>query len=85
MIDMGEYKKPVHRSLLQREMIGGVPQAGLFLVFMLALVFVYGLRLYLAAVPIALFYFVMRRLTKQDQWFVDIVLSNIMQKDKFIP
>ena len=85
MIDMNNFKQPVHRSLLQREMIGGVPQAGLFIVFMLGLIFVYGMRLYLALVPIVLLYFVMRHLTKRDQWLIDIVLGNISQKDAYLP
>ncbi|GBU28261.1 hypothetical protein R84B8_01819 [Treponema sp. R8-4-B8] len=85
MIDMSEYKLPVHKSLLQREMIGGVPQAGMLIVFLLAIVFCYGLRLYFAAVPIALLYFVMRHFTKQDQWGIDMLLENIMQKDRLIP
>jgi len=85
MVDMSQYKQPVHRSLLQREMLGGVPQAGLFILFLLGLVFVYGLQLYVAIVPIVLLYFVMRHLSSKDQWFIDIVLENIMQKDKLIP
>jgi len=85
MIDMNQYKQLVHRSLLQRELIGGVPQAGLFILFMLGLILVYGLEMYFALVPVVLLYFVMRHLTKQDQWFIDIVLDNIMQKDKLIP
>ena len=85
MIDMNQHKQPVRRSLLQREMIGGVPQAGLFILFMLGLIFIYGLGMYFTIVPIVLLYFVMRHLTKQDQWFIDIVLDNIMQKDKYIP
>ena len=85
MIDMNNLKQPVHRSILQREMIGGIPQAGLFLIFMLCLIFVYALELYVSIVTIVLLYFVMRHLTKQDQWFIDIVLGNIMQKDKLIP
>jgi type IV secretory pathway TrbD component len=84
MIDMNDFKQPVHRSLIQRELIGGVPQAGIFILFMLGLIFIYGLRMYLAAVPIALFYFVMRHLTKQDQWLIDNMLDNIMQKDRYI-
>jgi len=85
MVDMSLYKKPVRRSLLQREMIGGVPQAGLFILFMLGLIFVYALQLYFTIVPIALFYFVMRHLTKKDPWFIDIILENAMQKDRLIP
>ena len=85
MVDMSGYKQPVHRSLLQREMIGGVPQAGLLILFILGLVFIYGLEMYFTVVPIALLYFVMRHLTKKDQWFIDTVLENIMQKDRLIP
>jgi type IV secretory pathway TrbD component len=85
MVDMNNFKTPVHRSLLQRELLGGVPQAGLLILLMLGLVFVYGLEMYFAIIPIVLLYFVMRHLTKLDQWFIDIVLDNIMQKDKFIP
>jgi type IV secretory pathway VirB3-like protein len=85
MVNMNNYKQPIHRSLLQREMMGGVPQAGLFIIFSLGLIFIYGLELYYSAIPIAVLYFIMRHLTKQDQWFIDIVLNNIMQKDKYIP
>ena len=85
MVDMSEYKKPVRRSLLQREMVAGIPQLGLLLLFMLGLIFVYGLQLYFTIIPIVLFYFVMRHLTKKDQWFIDIVLDNINQKDRLIP
>jgi type IV secretory pathway VirB3-like protein len=85
MVDTRQFSKLVHRSLLQREMIGGIPQLGLLLLFILGLVFVYGLQMYLAIVPIVLLYFVMRHFTKKDQWFIDILLDNINQKEKLIP
>ena len=85
MIDMRTYKQPVHRSLLQRELIAGIPQIGLFGLLFLGLIFIYGMEMYFAIVPIALLYFVMRHLTKKDQWLIDIVLDNIMQKDVLIP
>jgi len=85
MIDMSPFKQPVHRSLLPREMMAGVPQAGLLVILMLGLVFIYGLEMYIAAVPLALLFFVMRFLSKKDQWLIDNVLENITQKDKLIP
>jgi len=85
MVDMSQYKKPVHRSLLQREMIGGIPQLGMFFIFMLGLIFIYGFRLYLTIIPIVLIYFIMRFATKKDQWMIDIMLNNIKQKDILIP
>ena len=85
MVDMSAYKQKVHRSLLQREMLAGIPQAGLILLVVLATVFIYGLRLFFMIVPIAVLFIVMRILTKRDQWLIDIVLDNIQQKDKLIP
>ena len=85
MIDMRNYKQPVHRSLLQRELIGGIPQIGLLVLVFLGLIFIYGLELYFTIVPIALLYFVMRHFTKKDQWLIDIVWDNIMQKDMLLP
>jgi len=85
MVDLGDYKQPVHRSLLQREMLGGIPQAGLILLFVLGVVFVYGLRMYFMLAPLIVLYIIMRALTKRDQWLIDIVMDNIMQKDKLIP
>jgi len=85
MVDMSKHKKPVHRSLLQREMIAGIPQIGMLFLFMLGLVFIYGFRIYLAIIPIVLIYFIMRFATKKDQWLIDILLENIKHKDILIP
>ena len=85
MINMSHYKNHVHRSLLQRELLGGIPQAGFMILIFIAVIFIYGLRINIAIVPIVILYFVMRTLTKHDPWFIDIVLDNIMQKDKLIP
>jgi type IV secretory pathway VirB3-like protein len=85
MVDMRPFGKTVHRSLLPRELIAGVPQAGLLILFILAVVFIYGLELYFMIGPIVIFYLVMRAMTKRDPWLIDIVLENIGQKDRFLP
>jgi len=85
MLDMSPFKQPVHRSLLPREMIAGVPQAGIFTIFILFLLFIYALRIYFMMGLIAMLYFIMRHLTSKDQWNIDMGLSNIMQKDVYIP
>jgi type IV secretory pathway TrbD component len=77
--------RQVRRSLLARELMGGVPQAGLLVLFMLGVIFIYGLRLYFMSVPILVLYIVMRLLTKRDPWLIDIVIENIHQKDVYIP
>jgi len=66
-------------------MIGGIPQAGMLIIFLGVLIFILGCKLYWTAVPIALLYFVMRHFTKKDPWFIDMGLDYLMQKDKLIP
>jgi type IV secretory pathway VirB3-like protein len=85
MLDTRQYAKPVHRSLLQREMLGGIPQIGLIALIMLAVIFVYGFGMGFMLIPIVLLYFVLRILTNRDQFLIDIVLENIQQKDVYIP
>ena len=85
MVNMSAYRRPVRRSLLQRDLLGGVPQAGLLLLLVLGAVFVYGLGLYFMTVPLIILYLVMRALTRRDQWLIDIVLDNVMQKDRYVP
>jgi len=85
MPDMRPYSRTVRRSLLQREMVGGVPQVGLLLLLVLGIVFVYGLQLYVAIVPIVLLFFILRHLSRKDQWLIDIVMENVTQKDVLLP
>ena len=85
MVDTTDYHAPVHRSLLQRELIAGIPQIGFLLLFVLGFILVFGLELYFMIIPIVLVYFVMLILTKRDPWSIDIFLENITQKDRFIP
>ena len=85
MVDMRAYRQPVRRSLLQREMLGGIPQAGLILLFILGVVFVYRFRFYWMIVPIVLLYFFMRHLTKKDQWLIDNFMEHLTQKDIYLP
>ena len=85
MVDMRPCSRKVRRSLLQRDLMAGVPTSGLILILILAVMFLYVLKMYFMAVPIAILYFIMRHLTAKDPWMIDIVLDNIQQKDVFFP
>jgi type IV secretory pathway VirB3-like protein len=83
MKERGEYNS--HKALMQRELIAGVPPLGLLAVILLIVFFVYNLEFYLMLIPIAVFYVVMRILTKRDPFLVDIVFEDIMRKDIYLP
>ena len=85
MVDMRSYSKIVHRSLLQRDLMLGVPAMALVLVFSLFLIFIYLFQLYIMIAPIALFYVLMRHFTSRDPWLIEILLESILQKDIFLP
>ena len=85
MVDMSGCSKKVHRSLLQRDLLLGVPAMGLVLVFSLVIFFLYLFRFYVMLVPIALFYVLMRHFTSKDPWMIEILLESIRQKDIFLP
>ena len=85
MVDMRGKSMKVHRSLLQRDLLLGVPAMGLVLVFSMFLIFLYLFQLYFMVVPIALLYALMRHFTSKDPWFIEILLESIFQKDVFLP
>jgi len=85
MVNMKPYSKKVRRSLLQRDLMFGVPTAGLMLVFVLSVMFLYVIKIYIMIAPLSVLYAVMRHLTSKDPWMIDMLLDNIQQKDVFLP
>jgi len=85
MVDMRDKAIVVHRSLLQRDLLLGVPTMGLVLCFVLAVFFIYLFQWFFIIAPIAILYAVMRFLTSKDPWMIDTMLDYIVQKDVFIP
>jgi type IV secretory pathway TrbD component len=80
-----EFAQPVHRSLMQRELILGIPPMGILVLLLLAAFFMYILEQYILGIPIAGLYILMRFLTKRDPYMIDILLEHINQKDLLIP
>jgi type IV secretory pathway TrbD component len=85
MVDMRPYSKKVHRSLLQRDLLFGVPTAGIIIIVVSFVVTVYLFKIYFMTAFVVVSYVVMRYMTSKDPWMVDMLLDNIQQKDVFIP
>lgn len=85
MTNMRPYAIKVHRSLLTRDLMAGIPQVGLLGLIIISVFFLYVLRLYFMGAFIVTLYFIMRYLTTKDPWMVDIVLENIQQKEIYLP
>ena len=85
MVDMRPCGRKVRRSLLNRDLMAGIPTIGLILIILLLVFFIYVLRLFFMIAFIAILYLIMRYLTSKDPWFIDIVLNSLQEKDIFIP
>lgn len=85
MVDTREFARKVRRSLLPREMLAGVPQTGLLILFIMSVFFILMIKLYFMIIPIALLYLLMRHFTAKDPWMIDMLLDNARQKDVYIP
>jgi type IV secretory pathway VirB3-like protein len=77
--------RKVRRSLLQRDLMAGIPQMGLIGLVVLSVMLIYVLAMYFMIVPIVILYCIMRYLTSKDAWLIDIVADSIQQKDVYIP
>jgi len=85
MVNMRGCNRKVHRSLLQRDLMLGVPSMGLVLIFVMAIVFLYLLHWFFMVVPIALSYVLIRHFTSGDPWLIEFWLGHLSQKDVYLP
>ncbi|GHU78530.1 hypothetical protein FACS189462_3350 [Spirochaetia bacterium] len=85
MVSTQNYSIQVHRSLLQRELIIGIPQTGVLILLFLGFVFLYMAEMYFMAIPLLVLYILMRVLTKKDPYLIDILIEHINEKDFLIP
>jgi len=76
-----EYSIPVRRSIIKRDLYAGLPLVPLVLILFVTMFFVFGLEqpAFLLA-TVALFFFA-RKITKEDEWLLDIVIFSILQPD----
>lgn len=81
MDQFGEF--PVFRSLLGREMVMGVPRKAALFLGIITMAMVVSLSQYwflFVAVPA---YFGMRRLTKEDEWFPEIIIATVKSAEEY--
>jgi type IV secretory pathway VirB3-like protein len=85
VVSVRDYETPVHRSLIQRDLILGIPPMGMLILLVLGVLTIYYLKQLYFAVVIAALYIVMRVLTKKDANLLDIIIEHVSQKDYLVP
>lgn len=80
-----DYSVTVHRSLMQRELVLGIPAMGMLILLLVGVFTMYILKQYYFGIVIAVLYVVMRVLTKKDPYLIDILIEHVNQKDYLVP
>ncbi len=76
-----EFTYPVHKSLLKRNLIMGLPPIILVLILIFT-AFMYILTESFAIVPLGIIlYIITREITKKDEYLLEILISSILQPD----
>jgi len=77
-----DYAIPVRRSIIHRDLWLGVPFIPLMVLGFttILMVFTFGQIAFLVVTVVS--WFVLRHITKQDEWLLDIVVTSLLQPDE---
>ena len=77
-----DYAIPVRRSIIHRDLWLGIPFIPLMVLGFatVLMVFTFGQIAFLVITVVA--WFVLRQITKHDEWLLDIVITSLLQPDE---
>jgi type IV secretory pathway VirB3-like protein len=76
-----DFAIPVRRSVIHRDLMLGIPFIPFILLAFITLFMVFSFQQYAFLVISAVSWFILREITKNDEWLLDIVLSSLLQPD----
>lgn len=79
-----EYSIPVHRSLIRRDLIAGVSRASLIIVLVSFYLLVMEMHLFILSPVVLILFIVLRALTKQDEYLVEIIAASLLSPDELL-
>jgi len=79
--ELSEYAIPVHRSIIRRDLWLGIPFVPLILLFLLTAITVFVFYQWYFIIFSVISWFIMNKLTKNDEWLLDIFISSLLQPD----
>jgi len=76
-----DFAIPVRRSIIHRDLVLGIPLTPLLLLAFITIYMVFIFNQYIFLVICVGVWFMLRIITKQDEWLLDIVLVSLIQPD----
>jgi len=77
-----DFSIPVRRSVIHRDLMLGIPFVPFVLLAFITIFMVFSFQQYAFLVITVASWFVLRQITKSDEWLLDIVLSSLLQPDE---
>jgi type IV secretory pathway VirB3-like protein len=77
-----DYAIPVHRSIIHRDLWIGVPLLPLVLLGMITILMVFNFNQPAFLVITVIIWYILKSITKNDEWLLDIVISSLLQPDE---
>jgi len=76
-----DFAIPVRRSVIHRDLMLGIPFIPFVLLAFITIFMVFSFQQYAFLVITAISWFILRQITKSDEWLLDVVLSSLLQPD----
>ena len=77
-----DFAIPVRRSVIHRDLMLGIPFIPFVLLAFVTLFMVFSFQQYAFLIITVASWFILRQITKSDEWLLDIVLSSLLQPDE---
>jgi type IV secretory pathway VirB3-like protein len=77
-----DFAIPVRRSVIHRDLMLGIPFIPFVLLAFVTLFMVFSFQQYAFLIITIASWFILRQITKSDEWLLDIVLSSLLQPDE---
>ena len=76
-----DFAIPVRRSVIHRDLMIGIPFVPFVLLAFITIFMVFSFQQYVFLVITVASWFILRQITKNDEWLLDVVLSSLLQPD----
>jgi len=77
-----DFAIPVRRSVIHRDLMLGIPFIPFILLAFITIFMVFSFQQYAFLIITVASWFILRQITKSDEWLLDIVLSSLLQPDE---
>jgi type IV secretory pathway TrbD component len=75
------YSYPVHRSIMKRQLIMGIPLIPLVITVLLTIIIVLDFKLWIILPFSGLLLYIMKEITKKDEYLLEIFLNSLLEPD----